>query len=59
MKIQRIDNLNKEFFQSKREKHDQINPTIRSIIISGIASTMKRLHANNTFRYFIFRQRLF
>lgn len=53
-KIQKINNLNKEFVQSKGEKHDQINPTIRSKIIFGIAYTMKRLYANNTFLYSFF-----
>lgn len=49
MKIQRIENLNSDYIQSKGEKHNQINPTIRSKIIFGIAATMKKLHSMNTY----------
>lgn len=48
MKIQRVEKVNAIFISSKGSKHDLINPTIRSKMIFGIASIMKRLHKNQT-----------
>ena len=49
MKIQRVEKLNSDYIISRGENHNQINPTIRSKIIFGIASTMKKLHSNNAY----------
>lgn len=39
-----IDTKVKEYLDSNGEKHDDINPTIRSKIIYGVASIMKKVH---------------
>lgn len=39
-----IEPIIKEYLESKGEKHDKMNPTIRSKIIYGIASIMKYVH---------------
>lgn len=49
MKIQRVENLNHDYIVSRGKKHEIINPTIRSKIIFGIASTMKKLHSYNAY----------
>lgn len=49
MKIQRVEEVNAKFISSKGGEHEFINPTIRSKMIFGIASIMKRLHKNDTY----------
>lgn len=42
-----IEILNSEYIKSNDKNNDIINPTVRSKIIFGVSSIMKRLHKNN------------
>lgn len=47
MKNGNLEDLTKKYLRTKGMNKDQMNPTIRSKIIFGVACTMKQLHARN------------
>ena len=48
-----INNHIKNYISSKGAKHDLINPTVRSKIIYGVASTMSRLHKHHIYQNYL------
>ena len=42
--MENVEQINNEYLDTKGEIQDKMNPTIRSKIIFGIASTMKKIH---------------
>lgn len=42
-----LSNSTRKYLDSDKRKIDEMNPTIRSKIIFGVASIMKQLHQNN------------
>lgn len=54
MKVQRVEILNSKFISSEGKFCDQINPTIRSKIIFGIAAIMKKLHKEGVYIWHFF-----
>lgn len=42
--MENVEQINNEYLDTNGEIQDKMNPTIRSKIIFGIASTMKKIH---------------
>lgn len=47
--MENVEQINNEYLDTNGEIQDKMNPTIRSKIIFGIASTMKKIHKKMQF----------